>query len=77
MSIDVSELVAAGCDPTIVVASSEECGCWPHDRHHRLISAIAGIFGQKDVEVKAAQVATKKVMMHPMDATTRKRDTAQ
>ena len=74
MSIDVSafrltqmtDLVVTDCDPTIVVAAAETCGCWPHDRHRRLISTIAGIFDQKDVEVKAAQVATKKVILHPM-----------
>lgn len=85
MSVDVSarrlsemiELVMTGCDPSIVVAAVEAGGGWPLDRHRRLIAATAGIFDQKEMEVKAAQVVTKKVMLHPLAPTTRKRDTAQ
>jgi hypothetical protein len=68
------DLVMGVHDPIIVVTTIEAVGGWPHDRHRRL---IGGIFDQKEMEVKVAQLVTKQVMLYPLDPTTRKRDTTQ
>jgi hypothetical protein len=41
------------------------------------MAVVAGVFGQRETDVKTAQVATKKVMLHPLDPTTRVRDATQ
>ena len=71
---EILKLVQGGLDPSIAVAAVEAHGGWPTDSHRRMIAALAGLLKQPEMEVKAATLATKQVLLYPRDPETNARD---
>ena len=63
---EILTLVQGVLDPSITVTVMETFGGCPTDNHRRMITGIAPLLNQSEMEVKTTTLSTQQVLLHPV-----------